>query len=382
VEIWEFLEGTLLATMRSGMGVRFALMLALAFGVWGQSPSANTDSTQAAPARNEAVAQAPAGQNAAQDPAGPNKDAVPAPSPAQNHAETKKHAHTPVAEQHNHTTAEMLVAEVKDLPIQIGGQPLEHWIRMYLIVTGGFVFVGVIALGMMWRQLREMRLAREQGDKLGRRANEQLGALREAAERTDELIQQMTEQARIAGEQTKAATMAACAAKTSSETFAQIASSSVHHVQFAEEAMRLQQRAWVFVTDLRAGELQAGKPVSMTLGFKNTGRTPARNVQIASQIDALPKGHAPQPKLDKGYSRGIIPPEGTVFVSIGNGRSSGEGLTQQELQAISSGDLVVWVYGTLTYDDVFEVRQATIFCYRLQPDGRTFAVAEIYNEAT
>jgi hypothetical protein len=71
-----------------------------------------------------------------------------------------------------------------------------------------------------------------------------------------------------------------------------------------------------------------------------------------------------------------------VFVSIGNGRSSGEGLTQQELQAISSGDLVVWVYGTLTYDDVFEVRQATMFCYRLQPDGRTFAVAEIYNEAT
>jgi hypothetical protein len=205
--------------------------------------------------------------------------------------------------------------------------------------------------------------------------------MRDAAEQTDRMIQQLVEQVRIATEQVKSATMAAWAARNDDED-AKGDSSSVHNGHIAEEAMRLQQRAWVFVTEIRASELQAGRPLDITLGFKNTGRTPARNVQIATQVDSLPKGRELEPRLEKAYSRGIIPPEGTVFANIGNGNGHSQGLTQEDLQAIKSGDLVVWAYGTLTYDDVFEVRQATMFCYRLQPDGHTFAVAEVYNDAT
>jgi hypothetical protein len=352
--------------MRSGMGLCLALLVTLILN--GQSSSLNPEPT-ASPAIQQS--QAPA-QNTE------SKAASPA---VQNQSGSKKHNHNSLPE-HNAAAEPTPRAEEKSLPSQLAGRPLDYWLRMYLLVTGAVALVGLGALVLMWRQLREMKAAREHSDRLGRRANEQLGAMRDAAEQTDQLLQQLAEQARIAAEHARSANMAACAAKSSSESFAHIAQSSIHNVQVAEEAMRLQQRAWVFVTDIRAGDLLPGKPVSISMGFKNTGKTPARNVQIATQVDPLPRGHAPEPRLDKAYNRGIIPPEGSVFVNIGNGRSHTQPLTQEELQAIASGDLVVWVYGTLTYDDVFEVRQATMFCYRLQPDGRTFAVAEIYNEAT
>jgi hypothetical protein len=356
------------------MAVRFAFILLVSLIGWAQDKSSSVTSPKTTPSQEDA---------SSQNDQAPVKQISDSPLPtsgtsAANAAGSKKHSHSPVPE-HSHTASPAPASQEKPFPIQLAGQPLDRWIRIYLIITGAAAVFGLFALVFMQRQIRT---AREQSDRIARRANEQIGAMRDAAEQTDRMIQQLVEQVRIAAEQVKSATMAAWAAKTSSENVTPVDSSSVHNGHIAEEAMRLQQRAWVFVTEIRAGGLQAGKPLDITLGFKNTGRTPARNVQIATQIDSLPRGREPEPRLDKAYSRGIIPPEGTVFANIGNGNGNGSSLTQQDLQAIQSGDLVVWAYGTLTYDDVFEVRQATMFCYRLQPDGHTFAVAEIYNDAT
>jgi hypothetical protein len=300
------------------------------------------------------------------------------PAPASTSA--KKHNHNSVPE-HSHAAAPAIQqSEPKSFPSQIAGQPLER-MRIFWIIAGTAVVVALSALILMWRQLRQIKATREQVERLNRRAGEQLDFMRSAVEQTNQTLQQLIAKASTNGEPAKSASVAADAPKSNSENGARAAGASVH-TQAAEEAMRLQQRAWVFVTDIRAGEMQPGKLLNITLGFKNTGRTPARNVQIATQVDSLPKGETLEPRLGKAYSRGIIPPEGIVFANVGNGNGHGVGLTQQELQAIKSGDTVVWAYGTLTYDDVFEVRQATMFCYRLQPDGQTFAVAEVYNDAT
>ncbi len=312
-------------------------------------------------------------------------------------SQTKKHAHTGPAE-HNHTSpanpapstpnAEANVSPDKDKDqndsalSSITRQPLERWIQIYIAITGVLALIGLGGLGVMRRQLREMREGRRQTDALIKRAIEQSSAIKDAAEQTDRLIEQAIEQANTAAEQAKAASMAACAAKTSAENFAQVAGSSVQSVHLAQEAMRLEQRAWVFVTETRASELQVSRPLSITIGFKNTGRTPARNVQIAAHLDPLPKGQVPEPRLDKTQNRGVIPPNGTLFVTISTGRKHAEGVTEQGLEAITSGELIVWVYGTVTYDDIFETRQATMFCYMLHPDGKTFAAADVYNDAT
>jgi hypothetical protein len=192
-------------------------------------------------------------------------------------------------------------------------------------------------------KLREMKEARTQTDALIKRAFQQSTVMREAAGQTDRLIEQAIDQVNTAAEQARAANMAACAAKTSSESFAQIAGSSMHSLQLAQQAMHLEQRAWIFVTETRIGEVQPGKPLSLALGFNNTGRTPAKNVQIAAHIEPLPKGHAPEPKLKKSESRGIIPANGALLLTVSRGHNHGDGLTEPGLQAILSGELVVWI---------------------------------------
>lgn len=373
------------------MAVRLAFIVLLGVGLWAQenpsgvkTPTPTGVSTPAAGSANVPTTANVSDQTTSPTNSEPVKKIIvpaePEDEPTFAPSSSRKRNHNPVPEHNPAAAPAISPSEPKSFPSQIAGQPLERWIRIYLIATGAMVVVGLVGLFLVWRQLRQMRATREQVERLNRRAGEHLQVMFNATEQINQMFQQLIAKASANSEQTKSASMAADAPKSNSENGA--AATSVQNVQAVEEAMRLQQRAWVFVTDIRAGELQPGKPLNITLGFKNTGRTPARNVQIATQVASLPNGQMPEPRLDKTYSRGVIPPEGTVFVNVGNGNGRSEGLTQQDLQAITSGDLVVWAYGTLTYDDVFEVRQATMFCYRLQPDGHTFAVAEVYNDAT
>lgn len=358
-----FLFLMLLVTMRS-MGMRIVFILAFSLSAMAQIPSPTPLS----------------------NPAGENQPGAQAPSASQ----AKKHNHTLPAE-HNHagsvtaapSPSANVVEEEKSTALNsITKQPLERWIQIYVALTGALALIALGALGVMRRQLKELREGRRQTDALIKRAIEQSSVLRDASDQTDRLLEQAIEQARIAAEQAKAANMAACAAKTSSESFAQVADSSLQNIHLAQQAMHLEQRAWVFVVETRASEFQVSQPLSITICFKNTGRTPARSVQIAAHLEPLPKGQVPDPKLDKTQSRGVIPPNGSISVTISTGRKHAEGVTEQGLKAITSGELVIWVYGTITYDDIFETRQATMFCYMLHPDGKTFAAAEVYNDAT
>src|SRR5215813_9288090 len=312
----------------------------------------------------------------------PTKQTIQDESNPSSPAQQKKHA-KPAPVELNHTAPANPPAEEKTAPAtQTSKPPLDRWFLVYVIFTAALGLMGLSGLGLVYRQLREMTEARKQTDSLIKRAIEQSSALTDSAEQTDRLIQQAIQQSNTAAEQARTANMAACAAKTSAESFGQIAGTSAQSLQFAQETMRLEQRAWVFVTETRVSDLHAGKPLGIVVGFKNTGRTPAKNVQIANCIEVLPKGQVPEPNLEKTQSRGIIPPNGTLFVTIGAGRKNAEGVTDRGLRGIMSGELVVWVYGTTTYEDVFENRQATMFCYMLQPDGKTFGAADMYNDAT
>jgi uncharacterized repeat protein (TIGR01451 family) len=362
------------------MSLRIAAVLALSISLMAQAPASYAAAQINA---NAGGSQADnKGQSSAPVPV------TPAGAPGQGESQIRKRSHLTPAVNHPASTATPSApntptpAEASSGFSSITRQPVERWIQIYVGLTAVMALIAMVALGVMRRQLSEMKEARRQTDALIKRAIEQSSATREAGEQTDRLIEQAIEQANHAAEQARAANMAACAAKTSSEHFADVAGSSVQSIQLAQQAMHMEQRAWVFVTETRASELQLGQPLSITVVFKNTGRTPAKNVQISTHLEPLPKGQAPEPKLEKMQNRGVIPPNGTVFVTISTGRKHAEGVTEQGLKAITSGELVIWVYGTITYDDIFETRQATMFCYMLHPDGRTFAAAEVYNDAT
>lgn len=355
--------------------MRIALVLVFSIGAIAQASSSLTSPGSSPPAQTDLKEQ---------------KSEPPASAQEQPAGQARKRAHVPPNEHNNQPSA----APPPGTPVDseatgksstfgfITKQATERWLQIYVALTGVLALVALGALVVMRRQLKEMRVARRQTDILLKHAMEHSSALQDTSDQTRSLLEQAIEQTNHAAEQAKAANMAACAAKTSSESFAQVANASVESIHVAQQAMHLEQRAWVFVTETRASELQIGHPLSITIGFKNTGRTPARNVQVAACLEPLPKGQAPDPNLDKTQSRGVIPPNGTISVTISTGRGHAEGVTEQGLKAIASGELVIWIYGTITYDDIFSTRQATMFCYMLHPDGKTFIAAEVYNDAT
>ena len=365
--------------MRS-MVLRIVVLLVVSLTMMGQNPSSAPASHT--PVKKVVVEEDQANPTSVQN---EDKEQVNPPSvvnPTQDATPPqKKHVHTTPIE-HSHTVQSAAPAETRPANTEITPPPLDRWFQPSLILAVVLGVIGLCVLAVVSRQLSEMKQARKQTDALVRSALMQSSALRAAADQTDQLIQQAIEQSHTAAEQARAANMAACAAKTSAERFGQLADFSMENVPMTRQAMQLEQRAWIFVTETRVSDFQVGKPLNIVLAVKNTGRTLARNVQIAVQIDPLPKGHVPEPKLDRAETRGTVPPNGTLLIDISRGRNHPEGLTEEGLQAIQRGELVVWVYGTIHYDDVFETRQATMFCYMLQPDGKTFHAADIYNDAT
>ena len=362
------------------MVFRIAVLMVLSLSLVGQSsPPATNEAT--AVKQDEHAARTPQADITENKKEESKSSPEPSPTQSQTPSQQKKHVHTPPVE-HNHIAEPGSTTETRAGNPQVAQRPLDRWFQPSLILAGALGVIGLCVLALVSRQLLEMKEARKQTDALVRSALVQSSALRAAADQTDRLIQQAIEQSNTAAEQARAANMAACAAKTSAERFGQFVDFSMENVHMTRQSMQLEQRAWIFVTETRVSDFQVGKPLHIALAVKNTGRTLARNVQIAVQIDPLPKGHAPEPKLDRAETRGTIPPNGTLLIDISRGRNHPEGLTEEGLEAIQRGELVVWVYGTIHYDDVFETRQATMFCYMLQPDGKTFHAADIYNDAT
>jgi len=58
-----------------------------------------------------------------------------------------------------------------------------------------------------------------------------------------------------------------------------------------------------------------------------------------------------------------------------------EGLTHPEIDAIKSGSLLVVMYGTLKYDDVFGTPRVTDYCVVYTPDTNGFSSCNKYNRA-
>src|SRR5215468_9797056 len=201
----------------------------------------------------------------------------------------KKHTKTVPAERSHSAPTSPPVEEKAAPATETAKPPLDRWFLVYVIFTAALGLMGLSGLGLVRRQLREMKEARKQTDSLIKRAIEQSSALTDSAEQTDRLIEQAIQQSNTAAEQARAANMAACAAKTSAESFAQIAGTSAQSLQFAQETMRLEQRAWVFVTETRVSELQVGKPLGIVVGFKNTGRTPAKMCRSQTASKCCPR---------------------------------------------------------------------------------------------
>ena len=148
--------------------------------------------------------------------------------------------------------------------------------------------------------------------------------------------------------------------------------------------MKLDQRAWMGVTSV-LGKPEVGKELVITIYFKNTGKTPARNVNITWVGEPVRRNGTPDFAIEnheKRESRGIVAPQAEVSATgVGPVLSTPDRkLDEATLKAINGGKFLIYVHGILEYDDIFEKHHWITFCYWLTPGGNNYNLCKEHND--
>jgi hypothetical protein len=153
---------------------------------------------------------------------------------------------------------------------------------------------------------------------------------------------------------TDAATKAAKAAETSVET--------------AKDISRRDQRAWLTIrTVTMKTPLAVGQRPIIEVRFENTGRTPALNVQSAGAISSnqtvVRETLASRNRPIVGQTgRSIVGPNaGETGIYYGKEPIKDAG----QIEAIRAETWIIYVSGSIRYDDIFGNHHCTTFCYGL-----------------
>jgi hypothetical protein len=155
-------------------------------------------------------------------------------------------------------------------------------------------------------------------------------------------------------------------------------------------ASRLDQRAWVGVDIFKAEPeiIEVGKRTRLVLSFKNTGKTPARNIKARAIMEPIPKGRLPRfsyaGELIAHY--GLLAPSALAFVRfelVMSKTTREPGLvTQAVLDELILGKTTVYVHGRIDYEDIFGCPHWMTFCASMMrvPGPITFGMCSDHND--
>jgi hypothetical protein len=150
--------------------------------------------------------------------------------------------------------------------------------------------------------------------------------------------------------------------------------------------IRVDQRAWLAAYDIR-GIPKANEIYDISIDIKNTGKTFAKNFWINPVVAPRKKGVIPNfadeearavsdPGQGGFISKTFLPPGGSTTVKI----TVSPKLTAKDVTNFMSGEMAVWVFGKISYDDVFKCPHWTTFCSVLTLTARGIWEYSTYSE--
>ncbi|MDH4082400.1 MAG: hypothetical protein OEV99_01255 [Nitrospira sp.] len=151
------------------------------------------------------------------------------------------------------------------------------------------------------------------------------------------------------------------------------------------QSSSLDQRAWVGPTSFihPGGEtkyFKEGSQPSFGVVLTNMGKTPARKMEVMIQRNTFKKG-TPFTAVynDDGKPGSVVflfP--GQIYKVTTNQEPAP--LTASLVEMITSGEFTLYLYGMVTYEDVFDVKHQTTFCGFLKQDLTGFNACNTYNQ--
>lgn len=150
----------------------------------------------------------------------------------------------------------------------------------------------------------------------------------------------------------------------------------------ARDTMERQLRAYLNVTDIsQQAPMTVGAVYKAIVSFHNKGQTPASNVKVRAFISRkvlpFPADDFPEMEIKDGESLVTVAPGEPVY----SNPSFEHLVTAKEIEDFQRGRTAYYVYGNVTYLDVFANEWISSFRACLEPDGR-YSLCDDGNHAT
>lgn len=149
-------------------------------------------------------------------------------------------------------------------------------------------------------------------------------------------------------------------------------------------AQLVDQRAWVGVVAPVVPELRVGERAIFSVRIMNSGKTPARKVLSHVGVRFMSKDKP----LDILYqeppptqSHTILSPNMQMDISNPNPDPK-KIFTEDRVNNVKNGNEVVYLYGKISYEDIFGYSHCRTFCVYLSPDFKLNYACKVYNEET
>jgi hypothetical protein len=170
-------------------------------------------------------------------------------------------------------------------------------------------------------------------------------------------------------------------------------------IEATQDAMRLDQRAWVATSGIASTpklEVKNGRDFLIQIVFRNTGKTPARKSTFLTFWDLVPKGTKPTlavrgvPSISQvlvapnAEYRKDIKPFQEPFDAINNLSTmkpeEKEAAKRMFIEQFTSRTMVLYVHGRADYRDIFGCPHWTTFCSYLEFDADQAASMTVCSE--
>jgi hypothetical protein len=140
----------------------------------------------------------------------------------------------------------------------------------------------------------------------------------------------------------------------------------------------VENRAYVSAQSAQfSADPKADKPVLAQINFVNRGSTPAKNLMVQAEAafreQPLPD-EAPITASQRPGARGSAPKDELYVVA-----AAIPPLSEEKVKLLNKDMLRLYVWGTITYEDVFNKKHTTRFCFVSRAAVTTFQVCHNNN---
>ena len=145
------------------------------------------------------------------------------------------------------------------------------------------------------------------------------------------------------------------------------ASTAARAVQAQVDASRLDERAWVGVSEMLPPKRQVGEQLIVTAVFRNSGKTPARNAVFAAAAELVLKGQKPHLPEQTLPARALIQPDALFHIEFGQYDLKQDAT---DVLRINNREVEIWVHGRVDYEDIFGTKHWTTLCFQFVPGDK------------